>query len=60
MGVSGSKGDRKAAGAEDSGMTHRLKAEPPLQQKPQSLHTLLSPQVQERLSAFNRIQLQTA
>ncbi len=60
MGVSGSKGDRKAAGAEDSGRAHRLKAEPPLQQKPQSLHTLLSPQVQERLSAFNRIQLQTA
>lgn len=60
MGVSGSKGSRKAAGAEDSGMTHRLKAEPPLQQKLQSLHTLLSPQVQERLSAFNRIQLQTA
>lgn len=60
MGVSGSKGDRKAAGAEDSGMTHRLKAEPPLQQKLQSLHTLLSPQVQERLYAFNRIQLQTA
>lgn len=60
MGVSGSKGDRKAAGAEDSGMTHRLKAEPPLQQKLQSLHTLLSPQVQERLYTFNRIQLQTA
>ena len=60
MGVSGSKGDRKAAGVEDSGRTHRLKGDPPLQQTPQSLHTPLSPQGQEHLSAFNRIQLQTA